>query len=406
MDRRNFLQIGAGVALCGGVAALGRSGRMLGPIAPTPFDDSFAPPAHSVIPVVGDGKWIWREPPAGATGYLEPRPFQLDIGIHLEGRGNATHIKATTPAPISLPEQKLDEEKIEADGCDAQVRDINPLARQLCLAADGISAGQTISATAHYRLTIYKEYQKYEREQFPADQKTQKISNEVRDSFLGESPGIQTHIPQVRKLLAELTGDAKHPWDLARNFADWIPHNIKAQIGPYTGVAPALDHRLGDCEEMSAVFVALCRAAGIPARIVWVPNHNWSEFYLVDKEGNGHWIPVHTACYFWFGWTGVHELVLQKGDRLRLPERGNRMFRLQEDWLQWMGKRPAVQVHGRINAPAGEQGRRPRPWGPQEIGQWRMAARGEACAGSLRAAVVFAAVEIADESGANPTRKF
>jgi len=284
MDRRNFLQIGAGAALCGGMAALGRSGWLL---APGVSEESLVPPAFSVIPVVGDGKWIWNEPPKKLTGYLEPRPFQLEIGIHLEGRGNATNIKASTPAPISLPEQTLDEEKVEADGCDAQVRDISPLVRQLSLAADGISAGQHISATARYRLTVYKQYQAFDRDQFPDDPKAQKISNEVRDSFLGDSPGIQTRVPQVRKLLDELRAGARHPWDLARIFAAWIPKNIKPQIGPYTSVAAALDHRLGDCEEMSSVFVALCRAAGIPARIVWVPNHNWSEFYLLDKDGKG-----------------------------------------------------------------------------------------------------------------------
>jgi hypothetical protein len=70
-----------------------------------------------------------------------------------------------------------------------------------------------------------------------------------------------------------------------------------------------------------------------------VPNHNWAEFYLTDKEGEGHWIPAHTACYHWFGWTGAHELVIQKGDRVT-PVHERRPQRLLEDWLQWSGKRP------------------------------------------------------------------
>ena len=81
----------------------------------------------------------------------------------------------------------------------------------------------------------------------------------------------------------------------------------------------SLRRRTGDCEELAGIFVALCRSAGIPARLVWVPNHNWAEFYLTDHEGQGHWIPAHTSCYTWFGWTGVHELVIQKGDRLSVP---------------------------------------------------------------------------------------
>lgn len=53
-------------------------------------------PAYSVIPVVGDGKWIWTEPPADQTGYVEPRSFDVSIGVQLRGRGAAKQVKATT----------------------------------------------------------------------------------------------------------------------------------------------------------------------------------------------------------------------------------------------------------------------------------------------------------------------
>ena len=33
-------------------------------------------PVSSFEPVVGDGKWIWREPPKEERGYLEPRLFE------------------------------------------------------------------------------------------------------------------------------------------------------------------------------------------------------------------------------------------------------------------------------------------------------------------------------------------
>ena len=77
MDRRTFLQLGLGAACCGGAVLL-RGGwpawnrRQLPP-----------PPAFSVIPVVGDGKWIWTAPPQGETGYLEPRPYRLEVGIEI-----------------------------------------------------------------------------------------------------------------------------------------------------------------------------------------------------------------------------------------------------------------------------------------------------------------------------------
>jgi hypothetical protein len=366
MDRRKFLQLGVGAALCGGMAALRHDYAGREP------DDSHVPPAFSVIPVVGDGKWIWTNPPQGQTGYLEPRSYLLNVGIELVGKGDGVQIAATTPVPINCPEQKIEEERIEARGCEAQIREIAPDARQLYLAAPGIASGQTITAVAHYKLTISKQYHHYQRDQFPQEQK---VPNDVRRAYTGDSPGIQTRCKQIRQLSAELTGQTKHPWDLAEKFAAWIPRNIRPQIGPYTGVTAALDNRLGDCAEMSAVFVALCRAAGIPARLVWVPNHNWSEFYLTDEQGRGHWIPAHTACYFWFGWTGAHELVLQKGDRLRVPERGGKLYRLQEDWAQWMGRRPAVRYLAELTPQPAKPGGDPGPGARTKIatGEWKLA---------------------------------
>lgn len=366
MQRRTFLQLGAG-ALGSALAGWRPAARA----ADTELQAAtFVPPAFSVIPVVGDGKWIWTKPPDGQTGYLEPRTFTLEVGIELTGRGNATPLAATTTVPVACPEQKIDEEHVVANGCQAQIRQLAPYSRQLCLSAPQIVDGQTISAVAQLRLTISKQYFNYRRAQFP---EAQTVPNEVRRQYLGDSPGIETRCKEIKKLLDELRGKLTHPWDLAQQFAAWIPRHIQPQIGTYTGVIRALDAHRGDCEEMSAVFVALCRAAGIPARLVWVPNHNWAEFYLTDSEGQEHWIPAHTACYFWFGWTGAHELVLQKGDRIRVPERG-RNFRLTEDWMQWGGRRPEVRYLAKLTPQPAASGEDPGPGAREKIatGEWKL----------------------------------
>ena len=58
------------------------------------------------------------------------------------------------------------------------------------------------------------------------------------------------------------------------------------------GALAALRDGTGDCEEITSLFIAICRAADIPARTVWVPGHCYPEFYLVDDKGQGHWFPV------------------------------------------------------------------------------------------------------------------
>lgn len=307
------------------------------------------PPAFSVIPVVGDGHWIWKEPPK-ETGYLEPRSYSLDVGIELEGIGNATQVLSTTSVPIPCPEQKIEHVAIETQGCEATLRKLASDAAQLIVSAPRIAKGQVVSAVAKFRLTISKQYQAYEEDQFPAKQK---LPLEIERGYLQDSPGIQTKTPEVRKLARELAEGLTHPWQQARAFAQWIPKHIRPQIGSYTSVQAAVENRRGDCEEMAGLFVALCRVMDIPARLVWVPNHTWAEFFLMDHKDEGHWIPAHTACYFWFGYTGAHELVIQKGDRIDVPER-HKTLRLLEDWTQWQGRHPRTRYTAQLTPLAGE----------------------------------------------------
>jgi hypothetical protein len=328
-------------------------------------------PAFSVIPVVGDGHWIWKQPPTGETGYLEPRPYRLDVGIELEATGDTTDLRATTPVPVAHPEQKIEDLRIETQGCEAVVRELAPGVAQLFLSAAGLAKGEVATAVAHYKLTLFKQYQAFQRDQFPARQKP---PAEIRKAYLQDSPGIQTAALAVRALAKQLTAGVAHPWDMAQRFADWIPENIQPQLGSYTGVVTALETRKGDCEEMAAVFVALCRSMSIPARLVWVPNHNWAEFYLTDEKDAGHWIPAHTACYSWFGWTGAHELVLQKGDRAYVPEQ-HRRLRLLEDWSQWGGHKPRSRFTAEITPlpPAEGEDAGPGHRIKDEHGEWKIA---------------------------------
>jgi hypothetical protein len=81
----------------------------------------------------------------------------------------------------------------------------------------------------------------------------------------------------------------------------------------------AIDRGKGDCEEMSSLFIAVCRLKGIPARAVWIPEHTYPEFYLEDEEGTGHWFPCQLAGTRQFGGMIEARPVLQKGDKFKVP---------------------------------------------------------------------------------------
>lgn len=334
MRRRHFLQYSVGA-----LGAAGLGGAVTSNHATAAQQEFFPTPTFSLTPVVGDGKWIWTKPPTDQTGYLEPRTFELSIGMELQGTSAATGIRATTVTPVKQPEQEVKEFKIETDGCEAALRAVSNEAAQLFIAAPSIAAGQIIRAVAKYRIKISKEFHNYQQDQFPA---TQKLPKDFARQYLTDGPGIQVRDKAVQSLAKTLMQSDTHPWQQAKSFHAWVWENIQARPGAYTNVLVALRDKKGDCEERASVFVALCRAAGIPARLVWVPNHNWAEFWLHDDKGQGHWIPAHTSCYAWFGWTGAHELVLQKGDNLKVPEE-RKGQRLLADWMQWQGGRPKVR---------------------------------------------------------------
>ena len=96
------------------------------------------------------------------------------------------------------------------------------------------------------------------------------------------------------------------------NRRQFIDINIK-------GALAALKDGTGDCEELTSLFIAICRAADVPARTVWVPGHCYPEFYLLDEKGEGHWFPCQAAGTREFGGITETRPVLQKGDNIRPP---------------------------------------------------------------------------------------
>ena len=69
---------------------------------------------------------------------------------------------------------------------------------------------------------------------------------------------------------------------------------------PWTSALEVLRTKVGDCNEHTALFVALARSLGIPARInvglAYVRGafyyHAWPEVYIDEGKGRGLWLPV------------------------------------------------------------------------------------------------------------------
>jgi hypothetical protein len=142
--------------------------------------------------------------------------------------------------------------------------------------------------------------------------------------WLLPSPLIESRHRKIRELAKSLPIDETAPaWNQVEVIYDWVRENIEYKFETQNrSCLECLETKIGDCGEMSGLFIALCRARGVPARAVWIPEHTYPEFYLEDAEGNGHWFPCQAAGSRNFGGMLETRPILQKGDRFRVP--GNR----------------------------------------------------------------------------------
>ncbi|HOX06119.1 MAG TPA: transglutaminase domain-containing protein [Planctomycetota bacterium] len=133
--------------------------------------------------------------------------------------------------------------------------------------------------------------------------------------------------PKVRNLAASIVKDEASQLRRGYLVGRWVYRNLDKNLGgpPEASAVQALAALAGDCSEHAALFAALARAAGLPARTAWglVLNegalrfHVWSEFHAGDR-----WIPVDTAL----GRYGLPACYIVMGhDR---DEAGVRLFRL------------------------------------------------------------------------------
>jgi hypothetical protein len=257
------------------------------------------------------------------VGYFAPRKLDMKFGMKFKSNDNfCTDLLATIAFPIDWPEQKVRvKESNIPPNAQWQYRDLpnnaSPTARQLVMSIPAMQPNGELDLI--FEVEIEKSFITA-----PSDTSIYVIPKKIPKElnwFMGNSPMIDAGTSDIKRI-AKSIKDSKPEtaWQHVEKIYDWVRENIQYTNGPIRNTREAMKDKRGDCEEMTGIFIAICRASNIPARCVWIPNHCYPEFYLEDDQGKGHWFPCQVAGDRQFGQMQEYRPILQKGDRYKVPE--------------------------------------------------------------------------------------
>jgi transglutaminase-like putative cysteine protease len=255
------------------------------------------------------------------VAFTDPTTSQWRFGVVVRATGGpVTGILATTPVPMDWPEQtvKFVREQKTPHVSRIGYRTLDGGVRQMLVNIPRLAAGEEASAIVTFEVAKRDIVEPEATEVY----KVPPRSSRETAKFLQPSPYIESTDPRIKSLAAELAAEKQPGWELPAAMFDWVRANVRYEFAEQIKPAiAALDDGHGDCEELSSLVIALCRASKIPARAVWVPGHCYPEFYLVDDTGRGHWFPCQAAgADRQFGSMVEDRPILQKGDNFRVPE--------------------------------------------------------------------------------------
>ncbi len=125
------------------------------------------------------------------------------------------------------------------------------------------------------------------------------IGGEISPQYLQPNALINSDDIRVRSLASEITRGIVDPWEKARAINGWVYEKIRQKDFKvaFASAADVARNLQGDCSEHSVLAAAICRASGIPSRVVvgliYVEDaggfgyHMWDEVFV-----NSRWIAI------------------------------------------------------------------------------------------------------------------
>lgn len=163
---------------------------------------------------------------------------------------------------------------------------------------ENVPAGEFVTVSMTARVELYKT------RFFIFPEKTgtlDDIPKSIKDMYLNDDTKYWVEDSYIQETARKVVGDETNPYWIARKLFNHVIDNIEYErVGGWNVAPTVLKRGTGSCSEYSFVYIALCRAAGLPARYagsVVIRGddastddvfHRWVEVYFP----NYGWIPI------------------------------------------------------------------------------------------------------------------
>lgn len=117
--------------------------------------------------------------------------------------------------------------------------------------------------------------------------------------YLRPNALITSHDNRVIELAAKAVGNATDPWEKSKRIENWVAQNLRDKNFSiaFASASEVARNLSGDCTEHGVLVAAMCRASGVPSRVVvglvYVEHlggfgfHLWNEVYV-----NRRWVAI------------------------------------------------------------------------------------------------------------------
>ena len=231
---------------------------------------------HTTSWVTDTGDVVREESPLGLITVREPA--ERAQGLSVPGRIQADLLQAAAVVPITA--ERIDEPrdvrrlKLRLEGAELSFSDIDGVGQKL--------DGHVIELVDPRLLK-------------PG------AADPVARTFLAPEPLIESDDPLIRAEAEQAVRGAVSDRDRAERLTRYVNGLLdKKPTVSLPSAREVLRTKVGDCNEHTALFVAMARSIGIPARIavglVFMHGafyyHAWPEVYITEAPGLGLWLPV------------------------------------------------------------------------------------------------------------------